>query len=1112
MPSRRRAHAVQPPLQVGDDRAVSIALRTFFSELAATKGRGGEGEARLGGPLERLIASVGNLIGVSTVPYGQVSLKSIRARPDYAVDVANVRVGYIELKSPDRKALPPDWHPSRHDRDQWEKLRLLPNLIYTNGAQWRLFHYGAPAGPEVAFDDPGGTAAKAQAIDVLRFESMLREFLLWEPESPRSLRQLITVMAGLCRLLRDEVSSIFTSSGHSQARDELRLLAADWRDLLFPDLDDARFSDSYAQTITFSLLLAQISGVPIAAEPLHEIGRKLGKKHALIGRALAVLADSDVTPELSIIDTIRRVIATVDWSALDDSHTDTYVELYERFLAEYDPRLRKESGTYYTPEPVARFMVDFVNEVLVDRLGISWGLADNDVVVIDPAMGTGTFLVEVVRVVAEIVERRQGLGARTARLRELFRSRLVGFEKQVAPYAVTELRLHQALKARFDTDIPTKDVRFLADTLEDPNIEAIRLSAANKVLERAKAEANRVKRETPVMVVIGNPPHLSEAKGKAPWVEAPRKSGFDRSRPMERPSMDEFRAPSSGRYESDLHGLHWYFWRWAMWKVFDAHPDQSSGAVAFISPSSFMTGRAFAGMRAYIRDVCDEGWIIDVSPEDNRSDGRTRLFTGVQRRLCIAVFARYGGIDHGRPAQIHHLAVDGTRDEKLARLFSLGLDDDAWVRCSSGPEESLLPEPDRFWASLPTLDELMPWGSRGVTTGRGWTYAPEPSVLVRRWARLMTAGLEERRRLFREGRDRQVTGAPRDLPGFGPSRVSIALETGECPTPIRVGYRSFDRQWLIPDGRLMEMPRESLWTVRSDRQLFITEQNAHVISSGSAITITALIPDTDHFNGRGGRVIPLYRDAAATEANIAPGLLRHLSERLGRSVTSDDFVSYIAGVAAHPGFTERFKACLEQPGIRVPLTADPALWDLVTALGADVVWLHSFGERGSSACWRDLAEMVESRGPRVLRTIPDTSEGMPDDFAYDAETGVLTVGEGAIGRVPPTVMAFSAGGFPVVSRWIARRLKNPKFRRKTSPLDDLNCERWTARMTDELLELLTVLGECLEVGRRQAAALSRVLEGPMISRDELLRTAVLPVPEPLTRGPRASRNGQPEIF
>lgn len=170
--------------------------------------------------------------------------------------------------------------------------------------------------------------------------------------------------AGLAQVLpqirRERTTSQLTllvDSLRDLAHEELTLLAADWRELLFPDLDDAGFADAYAQTVTFALLLARVDGISFDDTPLHEIARLLGKKHSLMGRALAVLTDNDATDELPMIGTLRRVIGIVDWNAFDQGRTDIHADLYERFLSIYDPALRRRSGSYYTPQGVAGAMV-----------------------------------------------------------------------------------------------------------------------------------------------------------------------------------------------------------------------------------------------------------------------------------------------------------------------------------------------------------------------------------------------------------------------------------------------------------------------------------------------------------------------------------------------------------------------------------------------------------------------------------------------------------------------------------------------------------------------------------------------------------------------------------
>jgi hypothetical protein len=1086
---------------------VAAAVTEFSTAVARKLGRGGSPEDQLRGPIEILLKRLATYIGLDAVAYGEVALKGLRARPDYAVDVGNARIGYVELKAPGR-GVPPEWKPDRREREQWERLSALPNVLYSDGTSWGRYSFGEPAGPVVHLD--GIIHDTQQPLHPIgpAFELLIRDFLSWEPERPHSLAELIKIVAGLCRLLRDEVRAILSGSPEHTAYEDLTLLAADWRDLLFPDLDDNGFADAYSQTIVYALLLARVDGITFQNTSLHEIARQLGKKHLLIGRAFSVLTDSDSAEELRTIETLRRVIGAVDWGKLDDGHTNVYTDLYEKFLAEYNPELRKQSGSYYTPQPVAGFLVDFVDQILRSRLDRSWGLASDDVIVVDPAMGTGTFLIEIVRSVADTVDDLQGRGARPERLRDLFARRLVGFELQVAPYAVAELRLHQALKTRFKTDLPPSEVRFLTNTLENPREQQQRFRAAYKIIERSREEANRIKREEPVMVIIGNPPHVENTKGKADWIERSRDPKLQPPSIRTRPSLDEFRAPELGRYESDLHGLPWLFWRWAIWKAFEAHPDDPTGIVAFVTPASLIKGIAFAGTREYLRRTCDEGWIIDLSPEGNRPKANTRVFgASVGRQLCIAVFARRSHADPRTPAVVHHVTLAGTRDQKIEELRDLRPDSSQWTTCRSAWQSAFLPEQDPEWDRHPALADLMPWRSRGITTGRNWTYAPDPEVLRRRWQTLIASNSGRRKILFRESRDRKLNSRVLPLPGFEATTQSLSTEYGTCPEPIRIGYRSFDRQWLIPDSRLMEMPRPPLWAVRSDQQIYVTAQDAHSINSGPGITLSSLIPDLHHFNGRDGGVRPLYRNAEGTIPNISPGLMGHLSRRLGIHVTAEDLLAYIAAVTAHAGYTARFRRDLRLPGIRVPLTADTELWTRAVSIGREIIWLHSFGERFAddrSGRPHGALALAERSGIRVATPITSSPTEIPDTLSHDPDSRVLRVGNGSISPVDQAVYEYDVDGMRIVRHWFDYRTKEPRHKKRTSPLDSINISQWTRQLTDELLAMLAAIAGCVSLEPQQLDLLSSICAGPTVSTTELNGARILPVAKSATRSPQLS--------
>jgi hypothetical protein len=199
---------------VSDPPAALVA--NFVYAVVRKLGRGGNPEDQLRSPLEILIEQVGQRYGLDAVPYGEVGLKELRARPDYAVDIGRSRVGYIELKRPGG-GIPPDWRPDKRESEQWGKLCALPNVIYSDGYSWGVFSYGKLREPIVHIWGPGDSGLSAEATEKLLL--LVRKFLTAKPDPPRSLAELITVVARLCRLLKDDVAATIGSTSHPASED-----------------------------------------------------------------------------------------------------------------------------------------------------------------------------------------------------------------------------------------------------------------------------------------------------------------------------------------------------------------------------------------------------------------------------------------------------------------------------------------------------------------------------------------------------------------------------------------------------------------------------------------------------------------------------------------------------------------------------------------------------------------------------------------------------------------------------------------------------------------------------------------------------------------------------
>jgi hypothetical protein len=1050
----------------------------------------GEPEDQLRAPLEGLFADVAELCGFKRewlAAVGESSLSTLKTRPDYAITLRNALVGYVEVKAPGKGADPRRY--KGHDKEQWEKLQSLPNLLYTDGNSFSLWQNGELVGSIVELEGDVGTSGAKLAAPlelVARFDNFLR----WQPIPPKSAAELANVAARLCRLLRDEVTEQLAEKSPA-----LTALAADWRKLLFPEANDQQFADGYAQAVTFGLLMARSSNIRLA-DGLDHVGKQLGKTSSLIGAALRLLTDevgNEATLKTSL-GALVRVLDAVNWHAISKGKPDAWLYFYEDFLAVYDNTLRKLTGSYYTPPEVVEPMIRLVDDVLRRQFGRSAGLASVDVTLADPAVGTGTFILGVLRRIATDVETDQGAGAVPQAVESAI-ARLIAFEMQLGPFAVAQLRVHAELIELIGKPPRAAARMFVTDTLGNPYAEVEELGSLYRTISESRLQANKIKRKDPITVVIGNPPYKEKAKGRGGWIE----SGSDAVAKVG--LLSAWIPPADwgvGAHAKHLRNLYVYFWRWATWKVFDHDPKNDTGIVCFITVAGFLNGPGFQKMRDYLRRTADRIWVIDCSPEGHQPDVPTRIFQAMQQPVCIVLAARSKHKAADQPAVVKYTVLPpGKREEKFAALARLKLESKTWQDCPTDWRAPFLPAATGDWASFPALDELFAYNGSGVMPGRTWVIAPDAESLRLRWRRLIRARPEQKEELFhphlRGGQpgDKHVNKVVKGLPGYPHDPTTVADAKGDCLPPTRYGYRSFDRQWIIPDSRAINQPNPELWRSHGENQVYLTALHRTSPTAGPAVTFSAAIPDLDHYKGSfGGRVFPFWRDSAATQPNLPPTLLEFLAKKHRCAVTAADFLAYLAGVAANPAYTARFQKDLAQPGLRIPITARPKLFAEAVELGRRVIWLHTFGERFADPKANrppGPPRLPKEQAPHIPKdgAIPDDPDSMPDEIGYDETRRRLMIGQGFIDNVPPAVWRYEVSGKRVLTQWFTYRKKNRQRpiigdRRPPSKLGDIQPDHWLAEYTTELVNVLHVLRLLVEMEPAQAKLMEAICGGPTL--------------------------------
>lgn len=1065
----------------------------------------GQTEAALEAPISKLIREFAASHSIDAVAHNEVTVAVGKdgnelVRPDFGVRINKVINGHIELKSPGTPLDPEQYAKKSHNYKQWQRLKELPNLLHTNGTEFRLWRYGELiAEPATLAIKDIRTFPGTQIGVSPNLESLLLNFLTWDPAEITSIATLVDTLGPLTRHLRDEVLEVLAEerravrAGALKSLQPISSLHGEWKRVLSPHANESEFADAFAQTVVFALVLAISEGLDLNEQPLSELAALLGSQFGVMGQSLTLVAPTiRNTPIATAVETVSRVLGAVKWAKVSNGRSDIYLHLYEHFLSAYDPNLREKSGSYYTPIELVDSMVSLTDEALRCYLDRPLGLGDPTVQIMDPAMGTGTFPLSILNFIADKAINEYGPAAASEAV-EMILPRLYGIELQSSPFSVAELRLSQLVK-QYCPSLPSNSLKlYIGDTLEEADAtEPDGLSYTASLLAQQRLEANRIKSEERIQVIIGNPPYKDKSMGRGGWIE----NGIDPK--TGRSPMDAFKIPGNGGKEFHLKNMYAFFWRWSTWKVFESvtpglGSTGMSGMISFVTSGAYLTSESFRGMREYIRRQCSQGWIINLTPEGHQPPAGTGVFD-INIPVAVAFYIKRTDNDSTVPADIKYREITGSKKEKFEKLKEISFGDSAWNRVDSNWQSPFTPAGMEGWVSYPTLRDLRPLYAPGWETGRTWVISPSADTLQYRLNTLVAEpDRDKKAELFHETRDSNLEKVRQPLPSIQgldgepdtcqdvlrPFEQEVAIPDAKM---VRVCNTSFDRQFCIADSRFFHNPSVQLWRSRGQQQVFSIEMNAVHPKEGPGIFSTDLLPNKNAFRGSsGGRVYPILDTRG--NPNLPSLLVETLSKILGREITSTQIDSYIVGVAGLPYYVDNFWEDLKTPGLRIPITADPEIFSELSAIGEKVIYCHSYGKRGS---WERAGSITSSEtGVNLPQYVSSMGSLLPlEKPNFDPDAGVLTFGTGRWEGVSQGVRDYKIGGSNVIDRWAKHRLAKVTGK-ANSPLDQIRPERWEAAWSIEFTELLSTLTllESLEV--EHEFLLTRLVSGPTISRNHL---------------------------
>ncbi len=964
-------------------------------------------------------------------------------------------------------------------------------------------------------------------------KSWWEAFKLPAGQAIRDSARLADRMAKTARDLRAQISE---AVGQEDGSGPFSKLMEEIRTQLVSDVNPDSFADMCAQTLVYGMLSSRVtnpkdfgsspifSAVPVANPFLESLFEQVHDEAVSLD-----LAGSGL-PQLVADLRETEVEAILDQIGSTAKGGDPVIHFYEEFLRKYDSKMRADAGAFYTPQPAVEFIGRAVDEVLRSRFGLLMGIADAStwqevadrsgfdvpegveadrpfVSMVDPATGTGTFLVEWLRRARKSFLDSGSPEDWPEHLRDRLLPSMHAFELMLAPYAIAHLKvaleLHQVGAGEGAMQI------LLTDTLEHAARQGS-FDLDDPVAEEGRRAAE-LKENERFSVVLGNPPYDREqrsagdsgrrkggvvrygAPGVAPLFDADtafRRAATGRAAkaaadpPLLDAVTEPMKAAGLGGHLKNVYNDYVYFWCWAVWQATALPP--GPGVVAFITASSYLEGDSMGGVRHLLRNAFDELWIVNLGGEGRGALKEENIFD-IQTPVAIAVGVRTSG-ERTAECEVRYVRIAGTRAEKLARLSQIGIAEiDKPV---PGKDlDRMTPRSESEYYDWPEITDLFPWIHSGCQLKRTWPIGESRGLLERRWQELLHEVPRHRGLLLRETGYRTTTSTPARLLSSGPSLPQLRrLDQGDEPEAFeRYGYRSLDRQWIIADNRLADRPRPELWAARGARQVFLTTLTSTKLGKGPAVTASPYVPDLDHFSGRGAKnVMPLHRNPRGEEPNVSNGLLAVLSEQMGGETSAEDLLAYVYALSGTAAFSDRFNDELAEAAgpIHIPITADPDLFRQAVTLGRDLIWWHTWGERFTP---EGQSQLPEGQAKEVHPV-----EGMPEGSDYDPESRTLTVGTGAFAPVSPEAWDFEVSGLRVLRSWLGYRMKNRKGR-KSSPLDDIRPTNWT--QSKELLLVLSIIEHTIEVTPKAAALLDQIVKGPLIPATDL------PTPTPANRKP-----------
>ena len=933
--------------------------------------------------------------------------------PDYILMRSDVPVAFIEAKDFVKTN---DLAGRKENKEQFDRYKQsLDNIIFTDYLDFWLYRNGEFV-DSVRIAELKGDKIVLVSENEAKFVSLIEHLANAQPQKITSSKKLAEIMAGKARLLADVIRQSLTQDIDEQSDIYGQMCA--FKEVLMHDITPESFADIYAQTIAYGMFAARLHDKTPDTFSRQEAASLIPRTNPFLRQMFQYIAGYDLDERVAwIVDDLAEAFRASDINKVMAGYgkrtrqQDPMIHFYEDFLSAYDQRLRKNCGVYYTPQPVVNYIVRAVDEILQSEFGLPMGLADTSktkvkvlnqkvkksdkdtyevethkVQILDPATGTGTFLAEVIHAIHDKMKGQQGMWQSYVEKHLL--PRLNGFELLMASYAMAHLKLDMVLaETGYEANSNERLRVYLTNSLEEHHADTGTLFA--NALSNEANQANHIKRDAPVMVVIGNPPYSGESNNKGEWIlslmeDYKREPNTDKTLNERNPKM--------------INDDYCKFIR--LGQSFVDKNDE--GVLAYINNHSFLDNITFRGMRWSLMQSFDKIYIIDLHGNSKKKEVCTdgskddNVFD-IQQGVSINIFIKNGKKRKGELAEVHHCDLYGRREFKYNYLLEHSFASTDFTRLSPTAPFFFFVKRDttneEAYNEGFSLNNLFPVNTTGVKTHHD-------AILIDNYKTSLLHKVAEHYQI--EPNSKLVE---------------------------RISYRPFDDRVVYYDVSKVERPREKVmrhFVVDANVGLVVGRQctsdwrYAFVVNCISDVNLTGT---AGRFGA--GYAFPLYTyhneyGSMTRQPNLDMEIVGQIADKIGLQFEAEqsgnegtftpiDLLDYIYGVLHTPSYRKQYNEFLKTDFPRIPYPADANEFRRIAKVGGEIRKVHLLEAPLPMVTEFNVA------GSNIVEAVKVT------DGNGDGLYKVWINAEQYFDNVPRVAWEFYIGGYQPAQKWLKDR-------------------------------------------------------------------------------------------